>query len=187
MPSVKNEKTLRDVIGNLKTLTNMGDIDKNDIYHFFREYDPRMLDWISGLEEGQSAFENKDIKKIPHTVKNGKAILNKNKNGDKYKRCYWDKPMYCIHTRNDILASQMTIHPRDNRVFSIRELMKLMGIPDDFRWSEKTFEELNNLSLAKKKLFLKKEERNIRMCIGEAVPTVIFQEIATNYQRTAQR
>jgi DNA (cytosine-5)-methyltransferase 1 len=42
------------------------------------------------------------------------------KNGDKYKRQYWNKVAPCIHTRNDILSSQNTVHPVDDRVFSIR-------------------------------------------------------------------
>jgi DNA (cytosine-5)-methyltransferase 1 len=44
------------------------------------------------------------------------------KNGDKYKRQYWNKVAPCIHTRNDILSSQNTVHPVDDRVFSIRIL-----------------------------------------------------------------
>lgn len=180
MPSLKQEQTIHDVIGELKPLKKMGMIDKEDIYHFFREYDKRMINWICDLKEGESAFENKNISKKPHHIKNGVKILNQNKNGDKYKRCYWNKPMYCIHTRNDILASQMTIHPEDNRVFSIRELMKLMTIPDNFKWSETTIDELNQMKLQDKKQFLKKEELNIRQCMGEAVPTIIFSEMAQN-------
>ena len=36
----------------------MGEIDKNDIYHFFREYPTYMRDWIHPLKEGESAFDN---------------------------------------------------------------------------------------------------------------------------------
>src|SRR5690606_35945709 len=101
----------------------------------FRPYDKKMLNWICDIKEGESAFDNKDITKIPHRKIDGIILYNKNKNGDKYSRCYWDKPGPCIHTRNDILASQNTIHPRDNRVFSIRELMVLMTIPREFKWT----------------------------------------------------
>jgi len=72
----------------------------------------------------------------------------------------------------------MTVHPSDNRVFSIRELMKLMSIRDEFNWSDISFGELNKMSLDKKTEFLKKEELNIRRCIGESVPPVIFDSIA---------
>mgnify|MGYP001581417985 CR=1 FL=1 len=177
-PDVHPEKTLRNVIGHLKPLKKMGEICKDDIFHNFRNYSEQMLDWIKDIKEGQSAFDNKDIKKRPHTVKNGKIIFNQNKNGDKYSRCYWAKTAPCIHTRNDILASQSTIHPTDNRVFSVRELMKLMSIPDSFNWSEKSINELNSLDLSERNKFLQREELNIRQIIGEAVPTIIFNHIA---------
>ena len=126
-PSVEKEKTLRQVIGNLKSL-NFGEIDKNDFYHAFRTYPEHMRTWIHDLKEGKSAFDNKDIEKIPHQVKNGQIVINKRKNADKYTRQYWDKVGPCVHTRNDQLASQNTIHPQDDRVFSIRELMKIVMI-----------------------------------------------------------
>lgn len=178
MPDRENEKTVRGIIGNLPSLRTMGEIDSEDIYHSYREYPKKMIRWIDNLREGQSAFENKKLEEIPHTVKNNQIVINQNKNGDKYRRCYWDKPMYCIHTRNDILASQMTIHPEDNRVFSIRELMKLMTIKEDFKWSDKPLEDLNKMPMEKKKEFLKKESLNIRRCIGESVPPIIFGKIA---------
>ena len=162
----------------------MGDMDPNDIYHFYRKYETRMMTWIQDLKEGESAFDNKKINKIPHTIKNNKININQNKNKDKYKRCYWDKPMYCIHTRNDILSSQMTIHPKDNRVFSIRELMNMMGMSKKFNWTEIPDNQLNRLTLDEKRIFLKKEELNIRKCIGEAVPTVIFDKIARNVKNS---
>lgn len=47
----------------------MGEISENDIYHNFRKYNPKMEAWISDIKEGQSAFDNTDINRIPHTVK----------------------------------------------------------------------------------------------------------------------
>lgn len=178
-PDLQKEKKLRETIGDLPSLHKMGDIDPRDIYHHFRSYNVEMLDWIKGLKEGESAFDNKDHTKIPHKKVNGLIIYNKNKNGDKYQRCYWDKPGPCIHTRNDILASQNTVHPSDNRVFSVRELMRMMSIPDSFSWSDIPEKKLNSLSLSEKKTFLAKEEMNIRHSIGESVPTVIFRKIAS--------
>lgn len=78
------------------------------------------------------------------------------------------------------MASQNTVHPVDDRVFSIRELMRMMNIPNDFKWTETTEEVLNNLSPFEKKAYLKKNEINIRQSIGEAVPTVIMRKIAKN-------
>jgi DNA (cytosine-5)-methyltransferase 1 len=176
-PEEMQEITLKESIGNLPSLKEMGDILESDIYHNFRKYDKRMLEWIKDLKEGENAFQNSGKKK-PHKVVNGKIVYNKNKNGDKYSRCYFDKVGPCVHTRNDILASQNTIHPKDNRVFSIRELMIMMSIPKSFKWSDIPEEELNNLSEDEKRNFLSKNEINIRQSLGEAVPTFIFNQIA---------
>lgn len=177
-PDLVEEKTLRQVIGELKPLTEFGEIDKNDIYHSFRVYPEHMRAWISDIKEGESAFDNADDSKKPHQIKDGKIVINQQKNGDKYKRQYWNKVGPCIHTRNDQLASQNTIHPSDDRVFSIRELMMMMTVPYSFKWVESDLEALNRLTDAKKRTFLKKEEIKIRQSLGEAVPTAIFQAIA---------
>jgi DNA (cytosine-5)-methyltransferase 1 len=180
-PNHAEERSLRDTIGDLPALNEMGEICPNDILHSFRSYPERMRSWIVDLREGESAFDNKDPQKRPHKIdKDGNRIEHANKTGDKYKRQVWDKCGMSIHTRNDQLASQNTIHPRDDRVFSIRELMRMMTIPETFAWSEKSYADLNTLPLAEKKSFLKKEEMNIRQCIGEAVPTAVFFSIANN-------
>lgn len=182
-PEIEEERTLRQVIGGLKSL-DFGEIDSTDFYHAFRTYPEYMRAWIQGLKEGESAFDNKDIKKRPHQIKDGKIIENARKNADKYTRQYWDKVGPCVHTRNDQLASQNTIHPKDDRVFSIRELMRMMTIPEDFCWIDKSLDELNTLSEIEKKLLLKKEEIKIRQSIGEAVPTQIFNKVADNIKNT---
>lgn len=179
-PSPVKERTLREVIGGLRPLKTFGEISPDDIYHSFREYPEHMRSWIHDLKEGQSAFENEDDEKKPHQVKDGKIVINLQKNGDKYRRQYWDKVGPCVHTRNDQLASQNTVHPADDRVFSIRELMLMMTLPYDFKWSEYDLAYLNSLSLKEKKAYLKKEEIKIRQSLGEAVPTAIFKQIADN-------
>ncbi len=175
-PVRQKEKTLRQVIGDLPSL-KFGEKDPNDVYHFFREYPKHMEAWISNLKEGQSAFENTDPDRRPFQLdKCGNKVANKGAYmGNKYRRLFWDKPCACIATRNDQLASQDTIHPRDNRVLSIRELMRLMTIPDAFQWSSIP---LNKIK--KPENFLKDNELNIRRCIGEAVPTEIVSQIAQN-------
>ena len=164
----------------LKAFSTMGEIDKNDIYHSYRNFSPNMLPWIETTAEGQSAFENEEESRIPHKMVDGKIVFNSSKNGDKYARWYWDREGPCIHTRNDILSSQNTVHPTENRVFSIREIMMMMSIPKAFKWSETSFQNLNDLSVEAKVKFLKKEELNIRHCLGESVPTEVFRNIADN-------
>ncbi|MCM1286259.1 MAG: DNA cytosine methyltransferase [Acetobacter sp.] len=178
-PNRKEEKTLREIIGDLPNLQNMNEIDPTDIYHSFRPYPTYMREWISDIGEGCSAFDNIDQDKRPYKIdKNGDHIPNVNKTGGKYTRQVWNKVAASVHTRNDQLASQNTIHPDDDRVFSIRELMLMMTIPNDFKWSNIDFDKLNALPVLEKQKFLKKEETNIRQCIGESVPTAIFQYIA---------
>ena len=186
-PKRRKEKTLKQVIGKLKPLTEFGEINNDDIYHFFRVYPEHMRSWIHDLKEGESAFDQEDDNKKPHTIVNGEIKINANKTGDKYKRQFWNKVAPCIHTRNDQLASQNTIHPSDDRVFSIRELMNIMTIPKTFKWVELDEKELNKLSIEEKRKFLKKEEVNIRQSIGEAVPTEIFHQIAINIKDNLNR
>ena len=176
-PEITKPKIIKELIKKFEKLDKFGEISK-DIYHSFRPYDKKMLPWIEKLKEGESAFDNKDNFRKPHQIIDNKIIINQKKNGDKYKRNYLNQVAPCIHTRNDILASQNTIHPKENRVFSIRELMQFMSIPNDFKWSDIKEETLNSLTLEDKKKFLKKNELNIRRCIGEAVPTKVFNNIA---------
>lgn len=186
-PAPTKEVTLRETIGHLPSLTQMGEIWEQDIYHNFRKYSPHMEAWISEIKEGQSAFDNTDISRIPHTIKDGVIVYNAQKNGDKYTRQYWDRVAPCIHTRNDIMASQNTVHPSDNRVFSIREVMLMMSVPQSFQWTDIPFDVLNSLPLKEKQAFLKKEEMNIRQNLGEAVPTIIFKQIASKIRKALDR
>ena len=94
--------------------------------------------------------------------------------GNKYRRLIWDRPGACIATRSDIMSSQDTIHPCDNRVLSIRELMTLMTIPNSFQWTDHD----SQLTVENSDEYLRDNEGNIRRCIGEAVPTQIGKDIA---------
>lgn len=173
-PSKKEPPSLRELIGSLPRLTKMGQCAGKDILHSFRPYDSRMRPWIHELREGESAFDNRDPRKRPHRVVDGRIIQNVQKNGDKYRRVFWDAVAPCVHTRNDILASQNTIHPVDDRVFSIRELMRMMGVPDDYLW----FEQQENANATLNLLELKAHAINIRQCLGEAIPVPVTQSIA---------
>lgn len=180
-PSKEEGKVLGDLIGHLPSLNEIGEISEEDIYHNFKAYREDMREWIHDLEPGASAFDNEDINKKPHRISSsGEIIVNVNKNGDKYKRQRWEDIAPCVHTRNDIMSSQNTLHPVDDRVFSIRELMLMMNIPRSFKWSVEDESELNSLSFEEKTKYLKKNEINIRQSIGEAVPPIIMQKIAKN-------
>jgi DNA (cytosine-5)-methyltransferase 1 len=97
------------------------------------------------------------------------------------------KPVLNTAADEDILASQNTIHPEQNRVFSIRELMRFLSIPEDFKWDSRELTDLNSLSAPEKVEFLKQHELNIRKCLGEAVPTEVFRSIAKSIFELDQR
>lgn len=176
-PSYRKEKKLRDIIYKLPRL-EWGQISDEDFYHAFRTYNPTMRNWIHDLKEGESAFDNPDPKNRPHRIEEGKHVENVRKSRDKYTRQPWDRFVQCIHTRNDQLAAQNTIHPEQDRVYSIRELMEMMTIPKEFKWMAWELKELNNLSFEEKQSLYKTYELTIRTCIGEAVPTEFMRQIA---------
>ncbi|MGL4951166.1 MAG: methyltransferase, partial [Mycoplasma sp.] len=126
------------------------------------------------------AFDNKEDIKKPHSIKDGKLVIHTQKFGDKYKRQIWDKVAPCIHTANGSLASQNTIHPVDNRVFSIAEIMELLAIPKHFKWDTI---DLNSLSQEEQIKWINKNQGNIRECMGESVPTGVFKNMADNIKR----
>ena len=168
---LKQERiVIKEVIGDLKSL-NYGEYDDQDFLHSFRIYPKYMQEWIHDLKEGETAFKNV-TEKLPYKIVNGeKQLLKSGHMGNKFRRMFWNQPAPCITTRNDQLASQSTIHPTDDRVLSIRELMRVMTIPDSFNWVPEenyTRDSINS------------SETLIRQSIGEAVPTKIMQQIAEN-------
>lgn len=175
-PVRRKEITLREAIGDLPSL-KFGEKDKNDFLHFAREFPVHQIEWIHDLREGQSAFGNSEDRQPYKIGSSGERVPLKGAYmGNKYRRLYWDRPCACIATRNDQLASQDTIHPSDDRVLSIRELMRLMTIPEEFKWTEEDGTTTPDNSSA----YLDRHELNIRRCIGEAVPTCIVSQIASS-------
>ena len=177
-PTRRKEITLREAIGSFPHL-EFGEKDAQDPLHFARPFPKHEISWIADLKEGQSAFD-KPIEQQPYKIdKDGKRVVLKGAYiGNKYRRLFWDKPGACVATRNDVLSSQDTIHPCDNRVLSIRELMRIMTIPDSFKWTD----EDDSLTVEHSSAYLSRHEMNIRRCIGEAVPTEIIRCISEKTQ-----
>lgn len=173
-PTRSNEISLEKSIGAFRRL-DYCEKDPNDPLHFARPFPKYMLDWIKDLKEGETAFDNPDDRKPCTFDAKGNRIINKGAYmGNKYRRLIWSRPGACIATRSDVMSSQDTIHPCDNRVLSIRELMTLMTIPNDFKWTDHD----DTLTVENTDEYLKENEGNIRRCIGEAVPTQIGYAIA---------
>lgn len=174
-PSRHKEIKLREAIGDLPSL-DYGQKDKEDYLHFARLFPIEQLDWIRNIKEGQSAFDQSIEFQPGHFDDQGNKVVNKGAYmGNKYRRLSWDKVCSCIHTRNDVLSSQDTIHPTDNRVLSIRELMRVMTIPTSFHWTDYD----DSVTMEKADDYLRENELNIRRCIGEAVPTQIMKSVSS--------
>lgn len=77
-PTYVEERTLRDVIGDMPKL-EWGEICPTDFYHSFRTYPEEMHCWIHDLKQGQSAFDNEDELKRPHKIVDGVVVPNKQK------------------------------------------------------------------------------------------------------------
>lgn len=174
-PSRHKEVKLREAIGDLAPL-DYGQRDKEDFLHFARQFPIEQLEWIKNTKEGQSSFDQPLEFQPGHYDKHGNKVVNKGAYmGNKYRRLTWDKVCSCIHTRNDVLSSQDTIHPSDNRVLSIRELMRVMTIPTTFHWTDYD----DSVTIDNADDYLKANELNIRRCIGEAVPTQIMRSVSS--------
>lgn len=174
-PSRHKEIKLREAIGDLAPL-DYGQRDKKDFLHFARQFPIEQLEWIKNTKEGQSSFDQPLEFQPGHYDKHGNKVVNKGAYmGNKYRRLTWDKVCSCIHTRNDVLSSQDTIHPSDNRVLSIRELMRVMTIPTTFHWTDYD----DSVTIDNADDYLKANELNIRRCIGEAVPTQIMRSVSS--------
>ena len=174
-PSRHKEIKLREAIGDLAPL-DYGQRDKEDFLHFARQFPIEQLEWIKNTKEGQSSFDQPLEFQPGHYDKHGNKVVNKGAYmGNKYRRLTWDKVCSCIHTRNDVLSSQDTIHPSDNRVLSIRELMRVMTIPTTFHWTDYD----DSVTIDNADDYLKANELNIRRCIGEAEPTQIMRSVSS--------
>ena len=88
-----------------------------------------------------------------------------------YKRISWDKPAPTITMCNGGISSQNNVHPgrkladgtySDARVLSLKELMILTGLPDDWEAPEWASENL------------------IRKVIGEGIPPKLIEAIIKN-------
>lgn len=175
--------SLMDSIGHLKNL-NSGEIDENDILHFSKVLNEKHFNWIKDLKQGESAFNAKDPLLRPHKIgDNGEYIPFNSTISGKYTRQKFEDVAKCVHTYTANPNSQFTLHPVDTRVFSVRELMIMMSVPNDYKVSDKNYKELNNMSLENKTKWLNKNEGILRTIVGEAVPTLIFNKLAKNIKK----
>ena len=49
-----------------------------------------------------------------------------------YKRMFWDQPAPTVTMTNGSISSQNNVHPKDPRVLTIRELLAVCGLPENY-------------------------------------------------------
>ncbi|WP_031489052.1 DNA cytosine methyltransferase [Ureaplasma canigenitalium] len=160
LPPPSNEITVYDVIRHLPSLESG---EKSNIpYHNAPVHNPNHILFMKHTPTGKTAFENS-------------VHYPKKKDGTRikgfmttYKRISWDKPAPTITMANGSISSQNNVHPgwmlengmySDARVLTVKEIMLLSGLADDFTLPKETSETL------------------IRQIIGECVPPKIFEGI----------
>ncbi len=183
LPPIDKAKPLWEVIGHLPSLKTMGEICPHNVWHSFRTYKQHMRAWISNVKPGESAFNNSQPHLRPHSVIDGTLVEHKHKafKSDKYQRAHPERVGPCVHTRNDIFSSQTTIHPYDDRVFSIAELMCMLSIPQTFRWTSLEEHQLRTIPRGE----LLKLERIVRYVLGECIPTHFIYRLAKHLEAQA--
>ena len=163
LPKKQEQITVEEAIGYLPSLESG---QKSNIkYHFGSKHNDRHILWMKHTPTGCTAFDNEVY--FPQK-EDGTRIKGFSTT---YKRISWDKPAPTITMCNGGISSQNNVHPgrklkdgtySDARVLSLKELMILTGLPDDWEVPDWASENL------------------VRKVIGEGVPPRLIEEIIKN-------
>lgn len=151
----------------------------NNKLHFVPVWNDRRYSMIAAIppDSGNSAWENNkclncgevtdnlDVAICSHCTQPLPRPIVKQKDGtyrlingyrsSSYRRMSLDNPAATITTASGHMGSSRTIHPSENRVFSVLECALIQTIPQDFDWGD-ALETVGHT--------------NVRAMIGEAVP-----------------
>ncbi len=160
LPKKQPHITVKTAIGDLPSL-EAG--EKSDIkYHTAPKHNERHILWMSHTPTGQTAFNNPVY--FPQK-ENGERIKGF---ATTYKRIEWDKPAPTVTMCNGAISSQNNVHPgrlkedgtySDARVLTILELLRIMGLPDDWNIPEWASESL------------------VRKTLGEGIPPRLIEAL----------
>lgn len=133
IPLKYKQITVREAIGDLPSLES--NQDSGIQYHKAKKHNINHIKWMSHTPTGKTAFENS----VYFPQKDGRRIKGY---ATTYKRIDWNKPSPTITMCNGAISSQNNVHPgreiskdiySDARVLTILELIRIMGLPDDWR------------------------------------------------------
>jgi DNA (cytosine-5)-methyltransferase 1 len=118
-----NTISLKEAISHLPSLSN-GEHSSLP-WHFSPTHNENHVKWMSATPEGETAFNNP----IHYPQKDGRRIKGFMTT---YKRMKWDDPAPTVTMTNGSISSQNNVHPSDPRVLSIRELLLVCGLPENY-------------------------------------------------------
>ena len=190
--------TLRDVIGTLPSLDSQKKCtDDLDPYHCVPSWNDQQYFWMKHTPEGQTAFDNstciacgKDNEQtsqitcrfckhslpVPQMKKSGASRLVKGFRSS-YRRMWWDKPAGTLTMNSGVISSDLKGHPEQNRVLSLREIIKLSTL-DNERWGRKF--DFSGISLGKLDKTGSFSPRLVRQVIGESIPPLAMERIVNH-------
>ncbi len=135
-PKKQKHITVKQAIGNLPSIEAGQNSDIKN--HNAKKHNANHIEWMSHTPTGKTAFDNE-----VHFPKKDNRMIKGFRTT--YKRIEWDKPAPTITMANGSISSQNNVHPgrkisknrySDARVLTILEIMRLTGIPDNWRIPE---------------------------------------------------
>jgi DNA (cytosine-5)-methyltransferase 1 len=171
--------TVRQAIGHLPSI-EAGE-DSGIAWHTGKNANEKHISWMKNTPSGKTAFENYGKNNYyPQIVDRETGDIRQIK-GFKttYKRISWDKPAPAVTMMNGSINSQNNVHPgrlkedgtySDARVLSVRELLILCGLPENF---------LDN--------HLEENENFIRKVLGECFPPKFCRAMMTTLPKTEEK
>ena len=190
--------TLRDVIATLPALDAQNKwMDDLDPYHCVPSWNDQQYFWMKHTPEGQTAFDNSTCVMcqkekehfsqiickscgqplpVPQMKKSGVSRLVKGFRSS-YRRMWWDKPAGTLTMNSGVVSSDLKGHPDQNRVLSLREIMKLSTL-DHERWERRY--DFSAVPLGKWDHTGRFSPRLVREVIGESIPPLAMERIVNH-------
>ena len=158
-------KMLWEVIGDLKSLEN-GEIDPDDPWHYARKLPDYIINFLKVTPTGCGAWDNDE----DHQPLTDAGEYSNGNYGKGFTRNNWQDQCPTITTGNGSICDLCSIHPgrynpmtqeySDSRVFSLRELLRIMDCPPDL------FDRLN-LERDTNGMLKEEVENELRKAIGQ--------------------